>query len=147
MTDEIATRREQLAATRARIDDHLEELTAHVPDREHLTQVAAKYGAAALAATAALGAVAVTTRSRLARRRDRRAGREYAEALVAALPEVAEAYRAHVADRAATAVVPAGTPLPELGAAPAARRGVPSLVLAGLGLLAGVAASRRFDGR
>lgn len=148
MADDITAKREQLAATRARIDDNLEELTAHVPARDQVKQVAMRYGAATLGVVAAVGAATITTRSRLGRRRERKAGREYAQALVSALPEVAEAYRARLADGATTAVVPAGSPLPDL-AEPAdhAHGGVPSAVLAGLGLLAGVALSRRFDGR
>ncbi len=156
--DGVAAKRQQVAETRARIDRNLEELVGHVPDREDVTAVAAKWGAAVGGAVAAVGVLVVVTRSKLARRAERRRGREYAAAIAAALPEVAEAYRAHVTDRAVTAVVPAHEPLdvdaPDLGAttvdelADAASRprgGVPTAVLTGLGVVAGVALSKKLD--
>lgn len=152
--DELAQKRREVAEARARIDDHLDEVVAHVPQRDEVLGAASRWGAVAAAGLVAVGTLVVVSRRRLDRRRDRRTGREYAEALVAALPEVAAAYRAAVVDGTTTAVVAADQPLDdpadlddlldEVRPADDVRRpGVGTALLTGLGVLAGVAAGQR----
>lgn len=152
MADDITAKRDQIAATRARIDDHLEELTGHVPAKGDVKAVATKYGAAVGAAVVALGALVIVTKSKLSARADRKAGAEYAKALVAALPQVAEAYRARVSNEVVTAVVPAASPMQDaidvdelLDAAARPRGGTPTALLTGLGVIAGVAIAKAID--
>ncbi len=141
MADDITAKRAQVTATRARIDDHLDELTGHVPARDQVVAVATKYGAAVGGVVAAVGVLVLVTKSKLAGRATKKAGAEYARALVAAFPEVAEAYRAKVsANQAAAALVDVDTVLVE--AAPRPRGGAPTAMLTGLGVVAGVAISK-----
>lgn len=135
---DVAAQRAALAETRARIDSRLEELTQHVPERANLKATAMRYGGAVLSAVVGVGIVVVTTKSILHGRRTDKDARRYAEAVLSAMPEVAEAYGVHVAkaavERSEAEVV--GTP----------RGGVGSAVLMAVGVVGGVAVAQAMGG-
>jgi len=127
--DPIARARQEVAATRARIDSHLVDLSASIPDRDDVVATAVRVGAAVGATIVAVAGLVMLGRRRGAAKARRSDGLAYAQALVAALPEVAEAF---VASRGGLSASTAGNSRPrERGADGASRATEPGRPRAG----------------
>lgn len=137
---DVTEQRKAIAETRARIDARLAELTDHVPDRDELTGVVAKYAGAAGAVVAGVAVLAIVTRSRLSKRRTRHEAQTYAKVLLRGLPDVASSL-------GGLGLAAAATPEPEVVTVVKGPRSIGTALLMGASVVGGVALGQQLRGQ